>query len=308
MCAKTICFMNNKGGVGKSTSSGAFAGIFAELGKKVLFVDCDPQGNISHLFQMYRTTQKSIIDVFMMKSKEVSSDSIQNCIYQTKLENIDIITSNEDFAFTCDDITKDDTRIRQFILKKALAAVKNQYDYILIDSSPFFNIISVNALSASDYVITPVEADGFSYVGLIQLLKKVYSIKDELNDNLKVLGVFLNKLKVTTNVSRDLYINYKNEIKNEFIPVYIRQDNQVSESNTAFIPLIKYNPKCNAIKDFKKLIADLHILDENSQKKLATEVNEYYKQEIKMLQSKSSNESDVINFQLEVLKNNLSRL
>lgn len=309
MNAQTICLMNNKGGVGKSTSSGAFAGVLASLDKKVLIVDCDPQGNSSQLFQSYRTTSYTIIDVFTTESQNVTKETIQNFIYHTNVENVDIIAANEDFTFTSDDITRDNTRIQQLILKKALSTVKDLYDYILIDNSPCFNIISINALCAADYVISPVEADGFSYLGLVQLLKKINSIKSELNEDLKILGVYMTKLAVTTNVARDLYYSFKSEIGDSFIPVYIRQDNQVRESNTAFVPLIKYSPKSNAIKDYKKLIADLHILDETSQKKLVKEVKEFYKQEIDSnMAKKETSENDIIDFQIEVLKNNLARL
>lgn len=312
MKAKTICLMNNKGGVGKSTSCGTISGILADLNKKVLIVDCDPQGNSSQLFNSYRTTPKTIIDLFMIDSQNVNYDTVNDCIYHTEINNIDIIAANEDFTFTCDDITRDNTRIQQLILKKTLSTIKEFYDFIIIDNSPFFNIISINSLCASDYVITPVESDGFGYKGLIQLLKKINSVKSELNEDLEFLGVFMNKTQVTTNIARDLYLSYKDELEENFIPVYIRLDNQAKESNTCFIPLTKFSPKCNAIKDYKKLIADLHILDDESQCLLTTEVKQIYGQEIaaieKKYKSNGQTPSEIISFQLEVLQKNLKRL
>lgn len=316
MNKKTICFMNNKGGVGKSTSAGSFASILSEYGNKILLVDCDPQGNLSQLFRMYRSTPKTIIDVFLLPSNDTHKNSVQECIFKTEIPGIDIIPSNEDFTFTCEDITRDNTRIQQLILKKALLTVKEDYDFIIVDNSPFFNIISINALCAADYVITPVESDGFGYKGLVQLLKKIDGIKSELNSDLKFLGVFMNKFQITTNIGRDLYSSYQEDINDNFIPVYIRQDNQVKESATAFMPLTVYNAKAPSLKDYKKLIADLHILDNETQIELIKDIEPIYTQEINELEKRleqsreddSFKKSSPIYFQLDILKNNLKRL
>lgn len=316
MNKKTICFMNNKGGVGKSTSAGNFASILSEYGKKILLVDCDPQGNCSQLFRMYRSTPKTIIDIFLLPSQNVQKESVQESIYETEIPGVHIIPSNEDFTFTCDDITRDNTRIQQLILKKALLTVKDDYDFIIIDNSPFFNIISINALCAADYVITPVESDGFGYKGLVQLLKKIDGIKSELNNGLEFLGVFINKLQITTNIGRDLYKSYQEEINENFIPIYIRLDNQVKESSTAFVPLTVYNAKAPALKDYKKLIADLHILDAGTQTQLVSDIKPIYLQEIHDLEyrleqiksSRTINKNTPVNFQLNILKSNLKRL
>lgn len=310
MNGKTLCLMNNKGGVGKSTSTGAFAEILASLNKKVLIVDCDPQGNCSQLFRMYRNTEKTIINLFLLPPSQVKAEAIQECIYKTDLRNIDIIPSNEDFTFTCDEISRDNTRIQQLILKRALSTVKEFYDFIIIDNSPFFNIISINSLCASDYVVTPVESDGYSYTGLVQLLQKINAVRGELNEELQFLGVFLNKAQVTTTLAKNLYRNYQDELSNSFIPVFIRLDNKAKESATRFVPLIKYCPSSNAATDYKRLLAHLHILDAESQKALSHEVIKSYLPEIDELKKriKSGNSNEITRFRLDVLESNYQYL
>lgn len=159
---KIISVINNKGGVGKTTTACTFAEILAKIHKKVLVIDLDPQGSSSQLLGRFRTSEKTVSTLFMLKGNNVNEINIHNCIQITEYENIDIITTNEDFTFISDQITYDTSRVQQNILKKIISYLP-EYDYIILDNSPYFNIITMNALCCSDFVITPVENDGYGY-------------------------------------------------------------------------------------------------------------------------------------------------
>lgn len=274
MEGKIISVVNIKGGVGKSTTVCCLSELLAAINKKILIVDLDPQSNSSQLFGRYRTSEKTVIDLFTAKPIELKNyETIVSCIQSTEYSNIDIIASEEELTFVCDMISNDISRIQQKILSRSLHQLKQNYDFILIDNSPYYNLITSNALCASDYVLTPVEADGFGYSGLSKLLEKIYSIKDELNENLEFLGVFLNKVNKQTTLFKNLYQNYTDELGERFIKQYIRHDNRAKESATAFIPLFHYDKKCKAIQDYKDLLINLNILNKDDIKKLESIFN-----------------------------------
>lgn len=269
--AKVMGAINIKGGVGKTTTICCLAETLAELGLKVLHIDADPQANSSQLFNRYQTSEKTINNIYLYKGSDINYENIVSCIQKTDNPNIDIIASTEELTFTCNNVAYDTSRAQQYILKKAISFIKDEYDMILIDNTPFFNILSINTLCACDYIITPVQANGFSYAGLTMLLSQILNTKDEFNPNLEFLGVFFTNVNPRKVVFKDLYESYKNEIGEKFLTQYIRQDKNVDESNTAFIPLVKYNKNCNAVKDYRKLLQSFNILDEK-EKSLLDEI------------------------------------
>lgn len=259
--SKVISVINIKGGVGKTTTVCAFAELLAMHGQKILVADLDPQSNSSQILNCYNK-ERTIVDIFSLKSSEMLKENIQSCIYTIEYAGIDIIPSIEELTFMSDIIQNDTSRIQQRILHKALSLIKEDYDYIILDNSPYFNIITMNALCASDYALTPVENDGYGYKGLTTLLGKIYSVREELNENLEFLGVFLTKVNKQTNLFKQMYSLYAEELGDKFIPAYIRQDNKVKESCTLFKPIVHYAPECNAVHDYLNLLMSLHIADD----------------------------------------------
>lgn len=277
--ATKISIVNNKGGVGKTTTLITLAGILAkELKKKVLVVDTDPQGNASQMLDRYRNTDYTISDLFF--ETNINKDTVKNYIYETNLENVNVIPSNEDLSLKVDDIARDTSRIQQYILKSAIATIEDEYDFIFFDNNPFYTIITDNTLSASNYVLTPVESDGFGYIGLSQLLSKFHKVQIGLNKDLVFIGAFMTKAQVGTKVFKSLYEQYKDDINEKFIPIYIRQDNKAKESATTFIPLSALSPNSNIHKDYIKLLYHLNILDNETQKILKKKVEKIYRVDI----------------------------
>lgn len=278
--AISIAFINNKGGVGKTTTNVAPACLPASLGKKALLPDCDPQGNTSMIFGRYRETENTLYDLFTIPTPRITKENVRKCIYPTANPNIDIIPSNEDDDAICTDVENDRSRLVQLILKKALATVRDEYGYILMDNSPFYSLIAINSLCSADYFLVPVCADGFSYAGLANLLKRVNKVKGELNEGLQFLGAFFTKYDARTEDARGLFENYVSEIDDAFIPVYIRQDQKAVKCATHFASPDKYCPGTNFYTDYKKLLAELPVLDAERQKQIRGEAIRIYESEL----------------------------
>ena len=255
--------VNIKGGVGKTTTTCAFAELLAKKGRKVLVVDMDPQFNTSRMYRVCPTsTQPSAATLFLLPAKVVQSENKEDilaCIYTTDNPNIDIIPASEDLSVTEEIVRADTSRVQQKILSKCLARIKDNYDNILIDNSPFYNLLTINSLTASDNVITPVEADGYSYHGLTMLLERINSIKEELNEDLEFLGIFLTKAEPNTVSFREMFEAYQNELGDKFLKTYIRKDISVKESTILLQPLLTYDPACRAIEDYSNLLKKLNI-------------------------------------------------
>ena len=173
---KKLSILNIKGGVGKTTSTINLASTLAEEGKKVLIVDIDAQSNSTMLFKAYDIDALSVSDILLDKNINV-----EDVIKGTDFDNIDVLPSNISLAFTEKKILLDVTRNQQNRLKKALEQVEDKYDYCLIDCPPSLNMITINALVASDEVIVPIKIDKFALDGLGYLLESINEIKDEFN-------------------------------------------------------------------------------------------------------------------------------
>ena len=271
---KVISMVNKKGGTGKTTSVATLAYLVSKFGKRVLLIDLDPQKNLTSLYKVDNDRYESVNSIFLMLSSEMSYDRIRRSIVETEYNNIDIMPGYEDLDETIDLVSIDQRRIPQLILKNALSYVSQDYDYIFIDNTPYFNLLTRNGICASTDVLIPVDCNGFSYEGLNKLLTKIREIKRELNPSLDILGIFLTKVNRQTNLYKELKEEYRNEIGTKFMESSIRMDNSINESNTVYIPLPKYK-KCNALYDYQKLLYELQILGEEEQLQLKQKIDAY---------------------------------
>ena len=262
--AKVISIINNKGGVGKTTSTTAIAEILANLSMQFHAYIEDSQDVLNG----YELPQnKNINDLFRFRYR--TKPEVKDLIVNTNVQGIDIIPSSKRHGSTPLSIINN-VGNNNIILKKAIQAVSEDYDYILIDNAPASNILTVNSMFASDYVIVPVRIESFSYKGLKETVASIFYIKAEHDlDNIKFLGAFITQANKNTNIYKQTQEAYKMELQERFFDTSIRVDTKISEAETALIPLLERNG--NALKDYAQLLIESGIFDTE----LNTKLNNY---------------------------------
>lgn len=241
-----MSFINQKGGVSKTTSTVNIGSIMAEQNKKVLLIDLDAQGNLSQILGLHNF-QNTIYDCL------IGDTPIENSIIHTNF-NVDVIPSNIN-------LSNADTELLQYNnkesrLKELIQSIESQYDYILIDCNPSLNLLTINALTASDSFMIPLEASILSIHGLNQLIRIVKLVQKKLNPHLKPEGVFLTKV-VRTNLNKDFESQLKDIFGDKLFNSKIHQNIDVVKSQIEGKPLNFFNRRCRAYKDYYKLTMEV---------------------------------------------------
>ncbi|MGB4439915.1 MAG: ParA family protein [Sedimentibacter sp.] len=247
--AKVISISNQKGGVGKTTTTGAIAAGFKQKGYKVLCVDLDPQSNLS--FSSGAETEDCPTIYEILKGDAKITFSIQ------KVPSFDIISSN----ILLSGIELEFTQTgREFLLKETLNSIKEKYDYIFIDTPPALSILTVNAFTASDYIIIPMNADIFSLQGITQLAETIERVKKYCNANLKIEGIVLTKYSKRTILSREIKGTAEliaEQLNTCLFNTTIRSSVAIMEAQTNQQDIYKYSPKNSATLDYMDLVNEL---------------------------------------------------
>lgn len=279
MAAIIISVNSNKGGVGKTTTAVVLAELLASLGKKTAITDHDPQGNSSMQFHLQQKDCPEVEKGFLMPEKENyhiaelyrfryrSKEDIMPLVRETYIKNLYIIPSSRRHQNT-PDILAGNTGNNNIILKRALAAISDEFDYIIIDNGPANNILTVNSIFASDIVLIPVRCEEYSTEGVQETLKSIIYIKDEHDlVNPKFIGSFITQANVITKAYKDSRQKFTDNMYNMFFDTTIRQDTKINDIERNFKPLLTY-PNSRALKDYCKLLLEMGILDNQTEKKL----------------------------------------
>ncbi|HYZ49722.1 MAG TPA: AAA family ATPase [Nitrososphaeraceae archaeon] len=258
----TISFYNNKGGVAKTTSVITTASCLVELGKRVLVVDIDPQGNCSDAAGVYdgSESQRTIFDLLMMGNRSNQMD-IRNEVNKLKrfsdLHGCDVIPSNILLDGFQDQMANSINR--EYRLKKIISCLQQDYEYCLVDCPPSLSLLSVNALVASNFVIIPCDSSKYALMGMGNLIKKYNEIRDECNPELAILGILNTKVDgryTTAKTSREKLAEY---FGNLLFETFIPQNVAVEKSQYESLSLQSYDKKSTAYKAYqcftKELIA-----------------------------------------------------
>ena len=247
---KIISIANQKGGVGKTTTSINLAASLAALEYKTLLVDADPQANsTSGLGINVEKINKSIYDC--MIEEKISNKNI----IKTELDYLHLLPSDIDLVGA--EIEMVELKNRDTRMKNCLDSIKNKYDFIIIDCSPSLGIVTINSLVASDSVIIPVQCEYFALEGLGKLLKTIKLIQSKLNYNLSIEGILLSmydvRLRLSNQVVEEVQMHFKSLVFNTIIPRNVR----LSEAPSYGVPAISYDADCKGSLSYMNLAKEL---------------------------------------------------
>ena len=252
---KIIALANQKGGVGKTTSTINLAASLATREKKVLVVDADPQANASSGLGIdIRSVKLSIYECL------VNGEEAKGAIVQTELDKLDIIPSHIDLVGAEIEMLNMDNR--EQILKRLLAPLKKEYDYILIDCSPSLGLITVNALTAADSVIIPVQCEYFALEGISKLLNTIKIIKSKLNPSLEIEGFLLTMYDSRLRLANQIYEEVKRPFQNLVFNTVIQRNVKLSEASSYGKPVILYDADSKGSLNYMQLAQEL--IEKNS--------------------------------------------
>ncbi len=258
--AKVIALANQKGGVGKTTSAINLAASLAILEKKVLIIDADPQANAtSGIGFDIRAIKTSIYECL------IEDQDPKNIILNSEVERLDIIPSHIDLVGA--EIEMLNQPNREYKLKEVVEKVKDDYDYVLIDCSPSLGLITVNALSASDSVIIPVQCEYFALEGLGKLLNTIKIIQTRLNKELEIEGFLLTMYDPRLRLSNQVVDEVKKHFQDMVFETIIQRNIKLSESPSYGKPVVMYDAASKGAMNYLNLAKEL--LQNNDQTKMA---------------------------------------
>lgn len=256
---KIVSIANQKGGVGKTTTSINLSTILAKKGKRVLMIDADPQGNASSGVGIDREDiEQSVYDIL------INDVSISDIVKKTNIKNLFICPSNINLAGA--EVELVSVMSREHRLKEKLDLVKEDYDFIIIDCPPSLGLITLNAFTASDSVLIPVQCEYYALEGLGQLLNTISLVKKHLNKDIEIEGALLTMYDIRTNLSNQVVKEVKNYFNDKVYKNVIPRNVKLSEAPSYGMPISIYDPRSKGAKSYEKFAKEFLKNNENELK------------------------------------------
>ena len=245
---RTIAIANQKGGVGKSTTAINLSSCLGEMGQKVLTIDMDPQGNTTSGMGVEKNeVENTIYELLLGESK------LEDCIIPLNFDNLSLIPSNVNLAGA--EIELIGVEDKEFILKNAIDQVRDQYDFIIIDCPPSLGLLTLNAFTAADSVLIPIQSEFYALEGVSQLVKTITIVQQTSNKDLEIEGVLLTMFDGRTNLSIQVADEVKKFFGNKVYKTIIPRNVRLSEAPSYGEPINVYDPKSKGAEAYE-LLAD----------------------------------------------------
>ncbi len=251
---KVISVANQKGGVGKTTTTINLSTMLAKKGKKVLLIDADPQGNATSGVGAEKEVEFSTYDIL------VGDAEMEEVVEKTVIKNLLVCPSNINLAGA--EVELVSMMSREQRLKEKLENIKDKFDYILIDCPPSLGLITLNAFTASDSVLIPVQCEYYALEGLGQLLNTINLVKKHLNKNIEIEGALLTMYDARTNLSNQVVKEVKKYFNDKVYKTVIPRNVRLSEAPSYGMPITEYDPKSKGAKMYEKFTKEFLKINE----------------------------------------------
>ena len=248
--SRIISIVNQKGGVGKTTTTVNLAACLAEAGQKVLLIDFDPQGNATSGFGINKNELENTVYELLL-----GDCSIKDCLIKDVIENLSVIPANVNLAAAEIEIL--DVSKKEFVLKGEIDWIKDDFDYIMIDCPPSLSMLTVNAMTTADSVLVPIQCEYYALEGLSQLIHTINLVRERLNRNLDIEGVVFTMYDSRTNLSQQVVENVKENLQQKVFETMIPRNVRLAEAPSYGTPITSYDPKSVGAESYLSLAEEL---------------------------------------------------
>lgn len=253
--SRVIAIANQKGGVGKTTTTINLSACLAEQGKKVLTIDMDPQGNTTSGLGIDKNNlEKTVYELILGEC------TVEECRIQNVLENLDVLPANVELSGAEIELIGIDKK--EFTLRNALESIRDSYDFVLIDCPPSLSMLTINAMTTADSVLVPIQCEYYALEGLSQLIHTIHLIQERLNPYLEIEGVIFTMYDARTNLSLEVVENVKANLKQSVYKTIIPRNVRLAEAPSHGLPINLYEPKSTGAEAYRLLAEEVIHKDE----------------------------------------------
>lgn len=248
--SEIMAIANQKGGVGKTTTTINLSAALAEQGKKVLIIDMDPQGNTSSGLGIDKDELETTVYQLM-----IGDNSFDECVQKDVFENLDVLAANVNLAGI--EIETMDMEDRNYILRDIISKVEDRYDFIIIDCPPSLNTLTINSMTTADSVLVPIQCEYYALEGLSQLIYTINLVKDRLNPKLTINGVVFTMYDGRTNLSMQVIENVRNNLNQTIYDTIIPRGVRLAEAPSHGLPITQYDNRSTGAKSYMALAKEV---------------------------------------------------